>query len=156
MLDTVTPLSKDCGMLCDGACCKDGENERKGMLLFPGEEKLLSGKGYDIRPSSWKYADKNAFILYCDGTCNRHYRPLGCRLFPLTPVVKDDGKIKTVMNPLAKSICPLARSLKPAQLEEEFVNNVQRALNRVWHLKDGKAFIKMLSAVTKDYERIIK
>ena len=151
MFDSVTPLKKDCGVLCDGACCKDGETERKGMLLFPCEEKLLKNKGYDIEISQWKYKDKKAYILYCNGSCNRTYRPLACRIFPLTPYIKDDGSIKLIMNPLAKGICPLARSLSPKQLEPEFVENVTKTLNRVSKLKGGKDFIRMLSSISKDF-----
>lgn len=154
MFTYCTPLSKDCGILCDGACCRDEAGERKGMLLFPGEEKFLKGKGFDIEKSNWKYAGKNAYVLFCNGKCNRDYRPLGCRIFPLTPIVRDDGSIKLIMNPLAKGICPLARSLKPSQLEPEFKENVQKALNRISKINGGKDFIKMISDVTKDYNKL--
>ena len=151
MFDTVTPLSKDCGMLCGGACCKDGKTERKGMLLFPFEEKVLKHKGYEIEQSEWKYGDNNAYILYCNGNCNRKLRPLACRIFPLTPIINDDGSIKLIMNPLAKGICPLARSLKPGQLEPKFIRNVHRAINHISKLKGGKEYINMLSDIAKDF-----
>ena len=36
LLERTTPLTSDCGKLCNGLCCKgDGKT---GMLLFPGEE----------------------------------------------------------------------------------------------------------------------
>jgi len=149
--DTVTPLSKDCGVLCDGACCKDGESERKGMLLFPFEEKVLADKGYEIIQSKWQYGDKKAYILYCSGTCCREYRPLSCRIFPLTPILDNAGSVKLIMNPLAKSICPLARSLKPKQLEPEFIQNAYKAINRIAKLKGGKEYIRMLSDISKDF-----
>lgn len=151
MFASCTPLSKDCGMLCDGACCRDGADERKGMLLFPGEEKFLANKGFDIEESNWKYAGKNAYVLFCKGNCDRDYRPLGCRIFPLTPLATDDGSFKLIMNPLAKGMCPLARSLKPKQLEPDFTHNVQKAISRIKKLKDGKAFLDMISDISKDY-----
>lgn len=150
LFNDVTPLSKDCGMLCDGACCKDGADEKKGMLLFPGEELYLKDKGFEIRKSGWRYDSREAYIMFCSGKCNREVRPLSCRIFPLVPLV-ENGKISLVMNPLSKGMCPLARSLKPSQLEPEFTENVQRALNRVAKIKGGKEFIKMLSDVTEDY-----
>lgn len=58
MLDTVAPLSKDCGMLCSGACCKDGESERKGMLLFPFEEKVLNIRDMKLSNQSGSMAIK--------------------------------------------------------------------------------------------------
>ena len=35
----ITPLNIDCGKLCGGKCCKG--DDKTGMLLFPGEEKLI-------------------------------------------------------------------------------------------------------------------
>ena len=35
-----TPLKKDCGLICGGACCKG--DSKTGMLLFPGEETSLN------------------------------------------------------------------------------------------------------------------
>ncbi len=154
MLESVTPLSKDCGMLCGGACCKEGETERKGMILFPYEEKLLQGQNYEIIKSNWKYGDNYAHILYCSGICNRNYRPLACRIFPLTPYVNDDGSVKLIMNPLAKGICPLARSLRISQLEPLFLTNVQKAINRIRKLKNGKVYINMLSDNAKDFMKL--
>lgn len=154
MFDNVTPLSKDCGILCGGACCEDEADEKKGMLLFPFEEKFLMDKEYEIIRSEWKYGEKEAYMLFCKGTCSRKYRPLSCRIFPLTPVVRNDGSIKLIMNPLAKGMCPLARSLKPSQLEPQFTENVQKALNRIAKIKGGKDFIKMLSDVAKDYNKL--
>ena len=156
ILNSITPLSKDCGMLCDGACCKDGTEERKGMLLFPGEEKFLHGKGFDIEESNWEYADKKAYVLFCNGKCNREYRPLGCRIFPLTPLVTADGSFKLVMNPLAKGICPLARSLKPSQLEPDFTENARKAINRIRKLKYGKEYIDMVSNISEDFIKLQK
>lgn len=150
LFDDVTPLSKDCGMLCEGACCKDGADERKGMLLFPGEEMHLKNSGFEIRKSGWKYGNTKAYIMFCNGTCNRNCRPLSCRIFPLVPLI-EENKIKLIMNPLAKGMCPLARSLKPSQLEPQFTENVKKALNCIAKIKGGMEFIKMLSDVTEDY-----
>lgn len=153
MFDSCTPLSKDCGMLCDGACCKDGNEERKGMLLFPGEEKFLKDKGFTIEESRWEYSGKKAYVLFCNGKCKREYRPLGCRIFPLTPIETKDGSFELIMNPLAKGMCPLARSLKPGQLEPDFTANVQKAINRIKKLKDGKAFLDMISDIASVYNK---
>ena len=153
MFDYVTPLKKDCGILCGGACCKDGPEEQKGMLLFPYEEKMLGNSGFEIKESNWKYDGKNAYILFCKGTCDRKYRPLACRIFPLVPVISDKDNIELIMNPLAKRMCPLARSIKPRQLEPDFIKNTYRALNRISKLKGGKEYIRMLSDITKDFQK---
>lgn len=151
MLENVTPLKKDCGILCGGICCKDGD-EKTGMLLFPHEEKMLLNEDYEIEKSNCEYGEnKTADILFCDGTCNRKFRPLACRIFPLVPYKKDGEELKLIMNPLAKHMCPLARSLEIEQLEPEFVNNVYRAMNRILKLKDGEDYIKMLTEISDTY-----
>ncbi|NLB91009.1 MAG: hypothetical protein GX786_07305, partial [Clostridiales bacterium] len=42
-LEEMTPLYRNCGSLCEGACCKDEQGGENGMLLFPGEEKYYQG-----------------------------------------------------------------------------------------------------------------
>jgi len=39
-LDDVTPLTVDCGELCDKLCCRG--DEESGMYLFPGKSVCLS------------------------------------------------------------------------------------------------------------------
>ena len=153
-LENVTPLKKDCGMLCDAACCKDGE-EKTGMLLFPFEEKLLSGADFaTIEDSNCEYGDTEvAKLFFCEGTCNRALRPLACRIFPLMPYLKN-GKMTLVMNPMAKGICPLARSLEISDLEPKFVKAVKKAMNRIMKLKDGKDYILMLTEIAEDFEKV--
>ena len=156
LLDEVTPLSKDCGVLCDKACCKE-EDEPAGMFVFPFEEELLKDVDFGyIEESNCEYGeDKVAKIFYCTKPCNREQRPLGCRIFPLTPYRKN-GKVTLVMNPAAKKMCPLARSLHPSQLEEEFEENVMKAINRVRKLKDGEDYIDMLTEIAQQFEEMGK
>ncbi len=156
MLENVTPLKKDCGVLCDAACCAETD-ERTGMLLFPYEEKMLANAGFDIEESNCEYGeDKTAKILFCEGDCDRRFRPLACRIFPLMPYKKPGGELEIIMNPAAKGMCPLARSLEVSQLEPEFIKAVTRAMNRVLKLKDGEDYIYMLSEVADDILKFIK
>ena len=156
MLDEVTPLSKDCGVLCDKACCKE-EDEPAGMFVFPFEEELLEKVdfGYLEESNSQYGEDKTAKIFYCTKPCNRSERPLSCRIFPLTPYRKN-GRIKLIMNPAAKKMCPLARSLQPSQLEEAFEENVMRAMNRIQKLKVGDDYIDMLTEIADQFEEMNK
>ena len=36
LLEDLTPLTTDCGAVCDGRCCHESADSQ-GMLLFPGE-----------------------------------------------------------------------------------------------------------------------
>ena len=85
-LKSVTPLKRDCGRVCGAACCRSPENEETGMLLFPGEEEAYRGKeGWTIRETAM------GPMAVCPGHCDRDERPLACRLFPLLPVIREDG-----------------------------------------------------------------
>jgi hypothetical protein len=152
LFDGVTPLKKDCGILCDGACCKE-EAERTGMLLFPGEDKVLQNADFgEIEPCNCYYGEEETKgkIFFCN-FCNRSLRPLACRIFPLMPYKKEGSSLKIIMNPMAKNMCPLARSLKVSQLEPKFVKNVRRAMNNILKLRDGEDYIIMLSEIADEY-----
>ena len=59
--------------------------------------------------------------MVCPGTCDREDRPLSCRLFPLLPLIGDDGAIRVVTDLRARAVCPLARqgisALDPAFID---------------------------------------
>ena len=104
LLRELTPLHRDCGRLCDGACCQGDESS--GMLLFPGEETLYEGKDtFRILPASYTLCDRPALLLICTGSCHREERPLSCRLFPVFPAAAG-----LRMDPRAHALCPLASS----------------------------------------------
>ena len=83
LLRNVTPLTFDCGKICQGKCCKG--DDKTGMLLFPGEEKLI-----DPDMSVYKNENGDSFAI-CDGTCDRNRRPLACRIYPLFPVINNQN-----------------------------------------------------------------
>lgn len=118
ILNNVTPLELDCGKICNGKCCKG--DEKTGMLVFPGEEKLLDS---DI---SIEYDENGTAVAICGGSCNRNYRPLSCRIYPLFPLLKNDnGKeyIELVLDPRAD--CPLCRG------KFKFTRKFKKAVKRV-------------------------
>ena len=51
LLQTLTPLRRDCGGVCGAACCAPDEDGQGGMLLFPGEEALYQPlpAGFSLR-----------------------------------------------------------------------------------------------------------
>jgi len=154
LFDDVTPLSKDCGVLCDPACCKDGDEET-GMLLFPFEEEFLKNADFGrIENTSCEYGEESSAKIFFCNRCNRSLRPLACRIFPLMPYKKEGSPLKILMNPMAKKMCPLARSLKVKQLEPQFIKNVRKAMNNILKLKDGEDYIIMLSEIADEYNQI--
>ena len=105
LLESVTPLKRDCGRVCGVACCQSDEDGQGGMLLFPGEEAL-----YDPLPPGFSMQQddgvlQGALLITCAGRCEREKRPLSCRLFPLLP--SPEG---AVLDQRAWAVCPLMES----------------------------------------------
>lgn len=105
LLEEITPLQTDCGLVCGGACCQ----------THPGEE------GFTLVDSP------HGTILVCEGRCSRANRPLACRMFPLVMLLRPDG-VKIATDAAAQSVCPLARQGKSA-LSQDFVAAVRQAAN---------------------------
>ena len=108
------------------------------MLLFPGEEALLGPmEGWTLRRAG---AD---LLALCPGTCDRALRPLACRLFPLLPVIREDGlRVETDLR--ARAVCPLARQGKSALLPA-FIEAVRQAGTLLMEDPEQRAFLERLS-----------
>ena len=137
-LKNVTPLKKDCGRVCGARCCRPLEGEETGMLLFPGEAEAYAGlEGWTVRPAA------RGEIVVCPGACDRDQRPLSCRLFPLLPLIGDDGDIRVVTDLRAKAVCPLARQGKSA-LDPAFIDAVREAGELLAQSDEQAVFLDML------------
>lgn len=108
-----TPLKKDCGLICEGACCK-GDSDT-GMLLFPFEESLLEIKEKD-----------RVRLAICEGHCNRSKRPLSCRIFPFFPYVTADGRIKVIPDIRGINVCPLISHFSEVRFDRGFLYRVKK------------------------------
>ncbi len=120
LLEDLTPLTTDCGAVCGGRCCQPSD-QGVGMRLFPGEEALMPAGMFTLTPAD------GGVLVTCDGTCQRAYRPLACRMFPLFPYVTEEGRVKAVYDPRAFSLCPLVRESAHVPLCRHFVRAVRRA-----------------------------
>lgn len=97
LLRKETPLSFDCGKICNGKCCKGDEST--GMIIFPGEESFLD-ENIKIKETEAGFK-----IAVCNGNCNRNKRPLSCRIYPLFPLITENGSVKTIID--IRADCPL-------------------------------------------------
>ncbi|MDR2296491.1 MAG: hypothetical protein LBD95_06790 [Clostridiales Family XIII bacterium] len=147
LLDRVSPIDGDCGLLCGSACCCAGEAEvtaqgfKLGIYLLPGEEKLLlsedRGDSFEWSaskaeegdfPDSWR---GHVYFIRCKTPplCQRELRPLQCRFFPLAPHLLADGRLRLIRFPMDRRLpytCPLLSENRP--LSEAFI----RATYTVW------------------------
>ena len=137
IMGDLTPLTVDCGVLCEAACCK-GEDDL-GMLLFPYEESNLP-----IRKTEF-----GGRLAVCNGNCNREDRPLACRIFPFFPTVDEKGKVFVEKDHRAGRLCPLLEH------SEEIVFNPKffKALKKVGKLlaKD-KECLEFLHSATDEID----
>lgn len=159
LFDNVTPVKTDCGAACDSACCKGDDS---GMYLFPGEKKvydLLEPDWVRIEKSDFKYSfdgkEKHINIAFCNGNCDRFQRPLACRIFPLTPILTEDGKIDIITDPRSKSVCPLGRAFSLDDYSRQFVKNVKKAFTMLCKNKEFYAFMKEYSDYLREFEKFI-
>ena len=149
--DDTTPLTVDCGKLCNGACCESDDNEETGMYLFPGEEVLFSDNpDFKVIDSEFEYDGKCAKIVICKGTCERDLRPLSCRIFPLIPYIKNGG-FDIIFDPRAKSLCPLCDLPDFSHLDEEFIKKVKKVTKLLVKFKETKIFLESLTDILDDY-----
>lgn len=150
ILERITPLRRDCGRLCGRACC-DGGEEDKGMLLYPGEEELLTGQSdwLTIVPIQDLAAD--LLLATCDDICPRDMRPLSCRVFPLIPYLTENDILLVKLDPRARGVCPLARAADKKELRPEFIRAVRKASSLLIKDPKIKGFIYDLSRMLDEY-----
>lgn len=144
LLDQVSPLDHDCGILCGSACCgepmePDTTEFELGIYLLPGEHKIHDKKDpwliwtkertadYDF-PESWR--GKVYFVRCRDCTaCKRQLRPIQCRTFPLHPHLTEDGRLAMIMNDMKLPYsCPLISQPDQYPLDSRFI----KATHTVW------------------------
>ena len=156
LLDTLTPLTIDCGKLCGSACCGDNGQQDAGMYLFPGEQVMLADIDMRIEPSEFRYGNDNkaALIAICDGTCDRRYRPLACRIFPLVPYMKKGHAMRVVMDSRGRSMCPLIQTHMPDELDERFVETVAYLFRILAKNSEIAEFLEALSEQVDEYDII--
>ena len=114
VLGDLTPLTADCGRLCDGACCKG--DDKTGMRLFPFEQTTLS---------VIETADGGRLAV-CDGTCDREKRPLSCRIFPFFPTVDEKGRVFAELDYRAARLCPMVTHSDEILFDKRFLKAVKK------------------------------
>ncbi len=147
MLQDVTPLTEDCGRVCDGRCCRMTADSQ-GMLLFPGEE--ASADTFTCVPAAG-----GRTLLVCAGHCDRSTRPLACRMFPLFPYVEENGRVRAVYDPRGWRLCPLVQQHAHVPLRRDFVRAVRRAGRLLMRDAACAAFLREQSEEIRDLNRLL-
>ena len=174
LLDKVSPINGDCGLLCGSACCTC-ENESNhcnytdsdtfGIYLLPGEDKIFTkdetwihwekdrAEEYEF-PDSWR---GYVYFIKCKTApvCHRSMRPLQCRFFPLAPHLDDEDNLYLIYQwEQLPYDCPLISKKIP--LNTSFI----KATYTVWShlLKDTLIYdlVKMDSEYREDDQKNIE
>lgn len=133
ILENSTPLTADCGTVCDKNCCKG--DSKTGMLLFPHEKTTL------------EITEENGRRLaVCDGSCDRSERPLSCRIFPFFPSITEKG-IEVVPDWRGVYTCPLISHADEIIFDDDFLDNVK---NIGMMLSEDKEILAFMQEQTED------
>lgn len=144
----LTPMKADCGALCGAACCRPDADGQGGVYLFPGEAERLSGCDWveSIAPDGFAPA------MTCRGHCERENRPLGCRIFPLTPVRGQNGRWTVRLDARARAMCPLISGGIRA-LDPDFTRAVRDALRTLAADPEYDAFLERWLSLEEEYRK---
>ncbi|MBN2878017.1 MAG: hypothetical protein JXN65_00095 [Clostridia bacterium] len=138
IMGDASPLNFDCGTLCERACCV-GEGY---MMVFPGEINLLKNNNY-MFGSKDLISYGRIQTVTCDGTCNRDYRPLSCRIYPLAPKFIGE-ELFVRLDVRGRPTCPLCHK-SMSSLNPEFIEKVKKALTHLAKDEDLLRFLKAIS-----------
>jgi len=144
LLENITPLKTDCGLLCSGACCEAG-SENAGVWLLPGEDEC-DYPWADTLDSTLPVAGEPVKMIMCREMCERAARPFMCRIFPLTPFFsKKRGVWDVRMDRRAAPVCPLFNYGTKA-LNPEFTEAVRSAVRLLSEDPDWEKVLIKLQA----------
>ena len=144
LLENVTPLKTDCGLLCSAACCTDNGEAGSCVWLLPGEE-----AGCDwgsVSSAVLPVTGIKLNSLYCTSPCTRSRRPFMCRIFPLSPYYSVKRGIWDVrMDRRAAAVCPLFKS-GVRGLNPDFISAARAAVTMLSEDAEGLKLLKALYA----------
>ena len=144
VIGSKTPIPADCGELCGAKCCRGSEDD--GMLLLPGEEKLMRhAPGMTVRTS-----ENGRQYVICRGTCRRALRPFACRIYPLV-LLKDGDTVRVTADPRARYHCPLLEATE--YITPDFVRALRKAGKIIMESASGRAFLEDLAEELRAYYR---
>lgn len=152
ILQTLTPLSQDCGKLCNKSCCQ-GRDPESGMYLYPEEDELQAQNSF-LKILTVDFSNYQCALAVCNGECQRTRRPLACRVFPLVPYLSLKNNLILKMDPRAIAICPLARNLSRFELDRLFVIKAREAFRMLIEDADVKEFVSWQSRLIDEYQAI--
>ncbi len=153
-LDNITPLKYDCGMLCNSKCCSGSTDS--GMHLYPGEDLLLENAADFLSISYEEFGHSAIHFAVCNGTCERKYRPLACRIYPLVPFIDTADSLHIIEDPRAACTCPLLILSEYYPINAFFKQRVRSVFQLLIQDPDIRCYIEDLSDVLREYSHFLQ
>ncbi|MDP4181988.1 MAG: hypothetical protein Q8942_12955 [Bacillota bacterium] len=150
-LYNITPVKFDCGQICNKKCCNG--NDEMGMILFPEEISYLQQLNVNFlnfRQETNIWQDIN--FAFCNGACNRKYRPLSCRIYPFTPYIDKQGILKIIKDPRAKYVCPLLY-IGDIKINNRFSRTIKKVFKELIQDNEIREHIDSNSRILDEYAR---
>ena len=144
ILKNYTPLTVDCGVLCNRACCKG--DDKTGMILFPFEETTL-----DII-----ITENSDRLAVCKGSCNRDERPLACRIFPFFPTIDENGKIYVELDYRGSRVCPMIEHCDELLFDPKFLKAIKKVGNILKKDEDCRRFLETSTTEIDTYKEFFE
>lgn len=146
LLERVTPVSYDCGNICEKKCCRGSSHD--GMLLLPGEDELFCDKdGFSVY-----YDDRySCFAVSCKGECNRDLRPFACRIFPYFIYMNED-KATVAPDIRAISFCPLLD--KGNKIDKKYLRSLRICAALLSSDEEFRKYLTELTAILTDFNSL--
>ncbi len=150
LLENVTPLKTDCGLLCGASCCRDNGEAGSAVWLLPGEEDG-DFSWAEVSDTATPVTGTPMKQIYCNAFCERTKRPFLCRIFPLSPYYSKTKSIWSVrMDRRAAALCPLfmcgIRGLDPV-----FTGTCREAVRLIASDPEGEQLLRILEAEEDAY-----
>ncbi len=144
LLENVTPLRTDCGLLCGNACCKDNGDAGSAVWLLPGEEET-DYPWAEVTETVTPVTGTLLRQIYCKGFCAREKRPFLCRIFPLSPHFSIKKGVWSVrMDRRAAALCPLFICGGIKGLDPVFTETCREAIRLIAANPEGEQILKIL------------
>lgn len=143
-----TPLICDCGIYCNGKCCKG--DDKDGMLLFPGEKEYFENNDAYRVFFDERY---NSFAVSCKGSCIRDQRPLSCRIFPYQFYYdKESERINVAPDIRAVDYCPLLKN--NIKINKKFLRSLRISALKLQSDPDCLEYVVHISSILTDFHII--
>ena len=98
-------------------------------------------------------SDDGTYVAVCGGVCNRHYRPLSCRIYPFFPVIKNENGreyIQVELDPRAD--CPLC--CENVKISPDFLKAVKRVGKYLLLNDETAAFYRKISVEIEEINKL--